>query len=51
VSDEFVLALRAEFTGDEATVDAALPLVTIAANLGEIELSYPSRPNAAAAPS
>jgi Fusaric acid resistance protein-like len=41
VSDEFVLALRAEFTGDEATVEAALPLVTIAANLGELELTYP----------
>jgi uncharacterized membrane protein YccC len=40
--DEFVLALRAEFTGDAAAVDAALPLVTIAANLRELEtaMSY-----------
>jgi uncharacterized membrane protein YccC len=37
VGDEFVLALRAEFTGDAAAVDAALPLVTIAANLRELE--------------
>jgi hypothetical protein len=37
VGDEFVLALRAEFTGDAATVDAALPLVTIAATLRELE--------------
>jgi hypothetical protein len=50
VSDEFVLALRAEFN-DESTVDAALPLVTIAANLGELELSYPSANTAAAVPS
>jgi hypothetical protein len=30
--------LRADFTGDEATVNAALTLVTVAANLGELEL-------------
>jgi Fusaric acid resistance protein-like len=42
VSDEFVIALRAEFTGDEAGVNAALPLVTVAANLGELELIYPA---------
>lgn len=48
ISDEFVLALRAEFTGDEAAVNAALPLVTVAANLGELELIYPT--TAAAAP-
>ena len=47
VSDEFVLALRAEFTGDEAAVSAALPLVAVAANLGELELLYPA-PAAAA---
>jgi uncharacterized membrane protein YccC len=39
VGDEFVLALRAEFTGGAATVDAALPLVTIAANLRELEMA------------
>jgi Fusaric acid resistance protein-like len=48
ISDEFVLALRAEYTGDEAAVTAALPLATIAANLGELELSYPSQTTAAA---
>ena len=42
ISDEFVVALRAESSGDEAAVDAALPLVTVAANLGELELMYPS---------
>jgi hypothetical protein len=42
VSDEFVLALRAERTDDEDAVDAALPLVAVASNLGELELIYPS---------
>ena len=48
ISDELVLALRAEFTGEEAAVNAvnavnaALPLVTVAANLGELELTYPT---------
>jgi uncharacterized membrane protein YccC len=42
ITDEFVLALRAGFTGDEAAVSAALPLVTVAANLCELELIYPS---------
>jgi uncharacterized membrane protein YccC len=46
VSDEFVLALRAECTRDEATVDAALPLVAVAANLGELELIYPTTTDA-----
>jgi hypothetical protein len=41
ISDEFVLALRAESTGDAAAISAALPLVTVAANLGELELIYP----------
>jgi uncharacterized membrane protein YccC len=49
VTDEFVLALRAESTGDEAAVNSALPLVTIAANLGELELIYPSPTTVAAA--
>jgi uncharacterized membrane protein YccC len=48
VSDELVVALRAESTGDEAGVNAALPLVAVAANLGELELIYPAA--AAAAP-
>jgi hypothetical protein len=38
ISDELVLALRANFTGDEATLNAAFTLVTVAANLGELEL-------------
>ena len=47
ISDEFVVALRAESSGDEAAVNAALPLVTVAANLGELELMYPSSAGAA----
>ncbi|WP_396904741.1 FUSC family protein [Mycolicibacterium phlei] len=41
ISDDFVLALRAEATGDELAVSAALPLVTVAALLGALELLYP----------
>jgi hypothetical protein len=51
ISDDFVLALRADAPGDmEAppprragglAVSAALPLSTTAANLGELELLYP----------
>ncbi len=41
ISDDFVLALRADATGDELAVPAALPLTTVAANLGELELLYP----------
>jgi Fusaric acid resistance protein-like len=41
ISDDFVLALRAESTGDDTAVSAALPLVTVAAYLGELELTYP----------
>ena len=41
ISDDFVLALRAESTGDDLSVSAALPLVTVAASLGELELIYP----------
>lgn len=47
ISDEFVTALRAEATGDELAVPAALPLVTVAAHLGELELLYP-KPDTAA---
>jgi uncharacterized membrane protein YccC len=42
ISDDLVPALRAESTGDEAAVAAALPLVTVAASLGELELVYPA---------
>jgi Fusaric acid resistance protein-like len=41
ISDDVVLALRAEATGNELAISAALPLVTVAANLGELELLYP----------
>jgi hypothetical protein len=53
ISDDFVLALRADATGVGATrirregglaVSAALPLTTAAANLGELELLYPHPP-------
>ena len=42
ISDDFVLALRAEAGDGEMAVSAALPLVTVAANLGELELTYPA---------
>jgi hypothetical protein len=48
ISDDFVPALRAESTGDEAGVEAALPLVAVAANLGELELIYPAPATVAA---
>ena len=41
ISDDFVLALRAESGGTDLSIRAALPLVTVAANLGELELLYP----------
>jgi uncharacterized membrane protein YccC len=41
MSDEFVPALRAEAAGAPAAELAALPLVTVAANIGELELTYP----------
>ncbi len=41
ISDDFVLALRAEAGDDELAVSAALPLLTVAAHLGELELLYP----------
>ena len=50
IGDDFVLALRAESDGGDLTIRAALPLVTVAANLGELELLYPepTRPLAVA---
>jgi uncharacterized membrane protein YgaE (UPF0421/DUF939 family) len=51
ITAEFVLALRAEYTGAEAAVEAAVPLVIVAANLGELELTYPSPMSDAAVPS
>lgn len=41
ISDDLVPALRAEAGSDELAISAALPLVTAAANLGELELAYP----------
>ena len=40
IGDDFVLALRAEAGDTELSIRAALPLVTVAANLGELELLY-----------
>jgi uncharacterized membrane protein YgaE (UPF0421/DUF939 family) len=42
ISDDFVLALRAESPDDDLAISAALPLVTVAASLGELELLYPA---------
>lgn len=38
---DFVLALRTEAPAQSHPVADALPLVTVAANLGELELLYP----------
>ena len=40
ISDDFVLALRADATGDELAISAALPLTAVAAHLGALELLY-----------
>ncbi|TGD89941.1 FUSC family protein [Mycolicibacterium sp. CH28] len=41
ISDDLVPALRAEAGDSELAVSAALPLVTAAAHIGELELTYP----------
>ncbi|WP_328349886.1 FUSC family protein [Mycobacterium sp. NBC_00419] len=41
ISDALVPALRAEAGAGDLAVSAALPLVTAAANIGELELTYP----------
>ena len=42
IGDEFVLALRAEAgDGDDMAISAAMPLVTVAAAIAELELVYP----------
>jgi len=41
IVEHFVTALRAEAADTEHPVGDALPLVTVAANLGELELLYP----------
>jgi uncharacterized membrane protein YgaE (UPF0421/DUF939 family) len=43
VSDAFVMALRSETPTDDLAVAAALPLVTVAAHIGGLELLYPQR--------
>ena len=40
ISDDFIPALRAEARGGELAVSAAIPLLTTAANIGELELTY-----------
>lgn len=42
IAKHFVTALRAESGDEEHPVADALPLVTVAANLGELELLYPA---------
>ncbi|BBX19320.1 FUSC family protein [Mycolicibacterium duvalii] len=49
ISDEFVRALRSEVRDDDLGVAAALPLLTVAALLGELELIYP-RPEPSSQP-
>jgi uncharacterized membrane protein YccC len=41
IIDDLVTALRAEAADDELLLASALPLVTVAAHLGELELLYP----------
>lgn len=41
IGAEFVTALRAESSGDDMAIAAAMPLVTAAAAIGELELVYP----------
>ena len=43
ISDDFVPALRAEARPGELAAAASLPLVTAAANVGELELLYPAQ--------
>ena len=42
LSDEFIPALRAEAGSGDLAAAAALPLVTAAANVGELEVLYPA---------
>ena len=42
IGEDFILALRSEAGGAYDATVAALPLVTAAANIGELELSYPA---------
>ena len=40
ISDDFIPALRADAQGGELSVAAAMPLMTTAANIGELEMTY-----------
>ena len=40
ISDDFIPALRADTQGGELSVAAAMPLMTTAANIGELEMTY-----------
>ena len=44
IADDFVLALRSEAPDDDLGMSAALPLLTVAALLGELESVYPLQP-------
>ena len=44
IADDFVLALRSEPPHDDLGMSAALPLLTVAALLGELESIYPLQP-------
>ncbi len=46
ITTHFVIALRAEAGGAQRPVADALPLVTVAANIGELELLYPAQARA-----
>jgi hypothetical protein len=49
ITEEFVRSLRAEATGESVPVEAAQPLVAVAANLAELEfVSFPTSDSAAA---
>ena len=50
IAEEFVVTLRAEAKASGAGPDTALPLVTTAANIGELELTYPMVTDEAEAP-
>ena len=41
IGEEFVMALRAEASDEDMAIAAAMPLVTVAAAIGELELVYP----------
>ena len=40
ISDDFIPALRADTQGGELSIAAAMPLMTTAANIGELEMTY-----------